>query len=120
MTQSELIDLEQQGWQALSTTAENAIEFYSRVLDHTAVMLLPGGMILNERAAIMNSMAGQPWSSFELQDMQVLQLTQDTAIVAYGVTAQRENAPSYSALISSVYARRQDGWKLAFHQQTPR
>jgi hypothetical protein len=26
----------------------------------------------------------------------------------------------YRALMSSLYVRREDGWKLAFHQQTPR
>jgi hypothetical protein len=26
---------------------------------------------------------------------------------------------SYRALVSSGYARRDDGWKMVFHQQTP-
>lgn len=39
--------------------------------------------------------------------------------MTYGVLAQRDDT-AYSALMSSVYVRRGDGWKLAFHQQTPR
>jgi hypothetical protein len=50
----------------------------------------------------------------------VLQPTADTAVVTYSVVAQREGTPEYSALMSSVYVRRATGWKLAFHQQTPR
>ena len=44
MGQSELIELEEQGWRALSSTVEAAAEFYEWVLDDTVVMLLPGGM----------------------------------------------------------------------------
>lgn len=120
MGQSELIELEEQAWRALSSTGEAAAEFYERVLDDTVVMLLPRGMVLNDRAAIVQSMSGQPWSSFELDDLRVLQPTADTAVVTYGVVAQREGATEYSALMSSVYVRRAKGWKLAFHQQTPR
>ena len=120
MAQNELFALEKQGWDALSSDGEAARVFYERVLDHTVVMLLPGGMVLDERAAIVDSMSGQPWSSYELQDMRLLQPVQDIGIVTYGVVAQR-NGQQYSALMSSVYVRREDGlWKLAFHQQTPR
>jgi hypothetical protein len=120
VAQSELIELEEQGWRALSSTGEAAAEFYERVLDHTVVMLLPGGMVLDGRATIVQSMSGQPWSSYELQDLRVLQPTEDTGVVTYGVVARRDGAPEYSALMSSVYVRRSDGWKLTFHQQTPR
>jgi hypothetical protein len=118
--QSELIELEEQGWRALSSTGEAAAEFYEQVLDDTVVMLLPGGMALDDRAAIVQSMSGQPWSSFELDDLRVLQPTTDTAVVTYGVVAQREGATEYSALMSGMYVRRASGWKLTFHQQTPR
>jgi hypothetical protein len=49
--QSELIELEEQGWRALSTAGEAAAEFYELVLDDTVVMLMPGGMVLDDRAA---------------------------------------------------------------------
>ncbi|WP_169980229.1 nuclear transport factor 2 family protein [Microbispora sp. H10836] len=119
-TQDELIALETAGWAALSSTPEAATEFYEQVLDRTVVMLLPGGMVLDDRAAIVKSMAGQPWSSHELQDARVVHLTDDTGLVTYGVVAERDGDSAYSALMSSLYVRRQDGWKLAFHQQTPR
>lgn len=118
--QSELIDLEQKGWRALSSSGEAAAEFYERVLDGAVVMLLPGGMVLDERPAIVQSMSGQPWAAYELEDLRVLQPTPDTGVVTYGVVAQREGASDYSALMSSVYVRREDGWKLVLHQQTPR
>jgi hypothetical protein len=120
MTHHELIELEEQGWRALSSTGEAAAEFYERILDDRIVMLLPGGMVLDDRATIVRSMSGQPWSSFELEDLRELHLTPDAGIVTYGVSATREGSAPYSALVSSVYFRREDGWRLAFHQQTPR
>ncbi|GAA3930080.1 hypothetical protein GCM10023085_09290 [Actinomadura viridis] len=114
------VDLERLGWQALSSTPEEATVFYERVLDDTVVMLLPGGMMLDDRTKILKSMAGQPWSSYELDDVRALSPTPDTAIVTYGVTARRDGMPDYSALVSSGYVRREDGWKMTFHQQTPR
>ena len=116
---NELLALEEQGWHALSSGGEAARAFYERVLDRTVVMLLPGGVVLDERATIIDSMSGQPWSSYELRDVRLLQPTQDTGVVIYGVMARRD-AVEYSALISSVYVRREEGWRLTFHQQTPR
>jgi hypothetical protein len=119
MADDELIALERQGWDALSSTGEAARAFYERVLDEHVVMLLPGGLILDERAAIVESMSGSPWSRHALEDVRSLRPTTDTGVVIYGVVADRDGE-GYSALVSSLYVRQRDGWKLAFHQQTPR
>jgi hypothetical protein len=119
MSQTEVIALEEQGWEALSSGGEAARASYERVLDRTVVMLLPGGLVLDDRAVIVSSMSGQPWSSYELEDLRSFQPTEDTAVVTYGVVAQR-NEQAYSALMSSVYVRRDDEWRLTLHQQTPR
>ncbi|HEV2059092.1 MAG TPA: nuclear transport factor 2 family protein [Solirubrobacteraceae bacterium] len=115
----ELTALEADGWEALSTDGAAATEFYGRVLDGAVVMLLPGGMRLTDRDAILKSMGGVPWTSFALEDPQVLGLGADGALVVYGVVAEREGA-TYSALVSSAYVRRDGAWRLAFHQQTLR
>jgi len=116
----ELINLEEYGWRALSTDAPAAAAFYRQVLDDTVVMLLPGGLVLSGREAVIDSMNGEPWSSFRLDNVRVLCPTDDVAVVVYEAVARREGTPEYSALFSSHYVRREDGWKLFFHQQTPR
>jgi hypothetical protein len=120
MAAEELVSLEEAGWRALSTSGEAAVEFYERVLDETAVMLFPGGLVIEDRDAILESMAGQPWSSYRLEDLKAFGPTPETGVVFYGVVAERGDAPAYSALVSSAYVRRHDGWKLTFHQHTPR
>jgi Domain of unknown function (DUF4440) len=117
-------DLEERGWQALATAPTDAgtaaLDFYGRVLDDTVVMLLPGGLVLDDRAAIVESMGGPPWSAYRIERLVERRPTADTALVTYGVVARRGDDPEYSALIASLYVRRDDGWRLAFHQQTPR
>lgn len=82
-------------------------------------MILPGGMILDDRAKVVESMGGSPWASFELSDERVLHLGDGSAVVAYRATAQREDGRSYTALFNSTYVRENGAWRLAVHQQTP-
>ena len=119
MAEDILTVLERQGWDALSSDGEAARAFYDRVLDEQVMMLLPGGMTLDDRATIVESMSGQPWNDYALEDLRSFEPTPGTGVVTYGVVADRDGQ-KYSALMSSVYVRREDGWKLAFHQQTPR
>lgn len=114
----DVLDLEQAGWQALAT-AGAAEEFYRRVLDDTVVFLLPGGMRVDDREAIIDSMSGAPWDWYRLDDAHVLVLADDVACVHYRAEAQRGDTPVYEALVASTYVRRPDGWRLALHQQTP-
>jgi Domain of unknown function (DUF4440) len=120
MTYHELANLEEQDWQALSSTGAAAAEFYRHVLDETASMLLPGGLLLDDRVTIITSMSAQPCSSYQLHVLRVLEPAPDMGIVVYQATARRDDAPPYSALMSSLYVRRAEGWKLAMHQQTSR
>ncbi len=114
----ELIELEEQGWRALATEGDAGRKFYEAVLREDAVMLFPGGMRIEGRARILESLGAQPWQSFRLENPQVIQLAEDTAVIVYKVTAQRKGSAPYTALISSTYVRNQR-WQLVVHQQTP-
>lgn len=119
MDADDLEALERRGWDALSTHGEAARTFYEEVLDERVLMLLPGGMVLDDRSAIVEAMSGEPWSRYELEDVRTVRPSPDVAVVTYGVVAVRDGG-EYSALMSSLYVRRDAGWRLAFHQQTPR
>jgi hypothetical protein len=114
-----LVALEHEGWEALSTSGERATDFYGQVLDEDIVMLLPGGMVIDDHEAALAAMSGQPWDSYALTDERVLLPGEGVGIVRYGVRAERSGSDPYTALVSSAYVRRPDGWRLAFHQQTP-
>lgn len=114
----ELVELEEQGWRALSTVGDAAETFYAAVLRDDAVMLFPGGMRLEGKERILQSFAAQPWETFHIEDAQVISLTANAATVAYKVTAQRKGSAPYVALVSSTYVH-DDSWQLVLHQQTP-
>ncbi|WP_152187438.1 nuclear transport factor 2 family protein [Georgenia satyanarayanai] len=112
-------ELERLGWRALSSGPDRALAFYDEVLDDDVRMLFPGGLLLAGRRQVLASMAGPPWDTHELTDLDVLEPTPDVAVVSYRVEAERAGSP-YTALVASVYVRRAGGWRLVSHQHTPR
>lgn len=59
------------------------------------------------------------WRDLKMSNRQLIQPTGDVAIISYRVDVTRPDGKPYPALVSSAYARRDDGWKLAFHQHSP-
>lgn len=114
----ELVELERQGWEALSSEGNAGREFYASVLREDAVMLFPGGMRLEGREQILQSLGTQPWQTFQLEEPRAISLSRNAATLIYRVKAQRKGSGPYAALISSTYVN-EKGWKLAVHQQTP-
>jgi hypothetical protein len=120
-TEHELIDLETRSWEVLAVGGEECAAYYDDVLDDDPVILMPGGFSLDDRDTIVESMSGPPWLEYRLEEMRVTELSPDAAVVTYGAVARRDaDGEPYSAFMNSTYARRDDGWKLAVHQQTPR
>lgn len=114
----DLLELERASWEALSSGGDAAVTFYAKVLAREVLMLLPGGLVIDDRAHVIESMRGSPWTSFELTEERVLPLTGDSAVVAYRATARRDG-DDYTALFNSTYVREGAAWRLAVHQQTP-
>lgn len=113
----DVLAIERRAWQALSTSGA-AGEFYDDVLADEVLMLLPGGLVIDDRAAVVESMGGAPWDSYELRDERVHRVSADVAVVAYAATATRGDH-TYDALFSSTYVRDGERWRLSVHQQTP-
>lgn len=64
--------------------------------------------------------AAEPWRSVAMEDVREVALGPDQIALAYRARAHRDGDPSpYEAGVTSVYARREAGWQLVLHQQTP-
>ena len=112
----ELIDLERRGWDALCTPGGPS--FYSDLMTDDAVMVFPGSvMTKQESLAAMRS--AKPWSTYRIEDPRVLRVGTGGRLVLYRAIAKRGSAEPYEALMTSIYVRRSDGWKMVFHQQSP-
>lgn len=117
--EQELIELERAAWKALCTSGEAATTFYADVLADDVLMLFPGGMVIDDRDRVIESMQGANWTSFEITHERVLPLGDAGAVLAYEATATRDGGDDYHALLNSTYVREGGAWKLALHQQTP-
>ena len=114
----DLLDLEKQGWNALTLGNEEAQKFYSSVLREDAVMVFPGGMQITGKDQILESFSPQPWSSYQIIEPSVIPITGDVKTVIYKVIAKRPNSEPYHAIISSTYVHIDDSWKMVHHQQS--
>lgn len=111
-----VVALEEEGWRALASS--DAVAWWSERLDDGALMVFPGFVATREQA-LQGMAEAPPWSWFHLDDVRVLALGDDAAVVVYSAVAQREGQPEYHALMSSTWVRRAGEWRLALHQQTP-
>lgn len=118
-TRPNLVELERQGWEALSSDPDKARAFYGSVLADDAYMLFPGEIRLVGKAQILATMGGPAWQSFEISETQTVALSDTVQAVTYKVIAQREVASPYRALICSTYVLRSSSWQLVVHQHTP-
>jgi hypothetical protein len=59
------------------------------------------------------------WKDVVLTSKGLAELTDGAAMITYECAARRKDGQPYRALVSSAYVKRPDGWKIAFHQQTP-
>ena len=114
----EIKKMELDGWRMLSTGGLAARGFYKEVLADRAVMILPGGIILENVESILDSFDSQPWDWFRIEDEKIIHLSENAYLLYYHVNAQRQSEAIYSANVSSMYIRADEGWKLIFHQQT--
>lgn len=107
---------EEDGWKALSTTGGAA--YYREHVTDDGIMVFPD-MVLSNDACIAAIERATPRAWFRIEEPRVMRLTEDSAVVTYRASAQRDAQPQDTALMSSVYVRRDGAWKLAFRQQTP-
>ena len=116
--EQELLDLERRGWDALCSST--GAEFYGEVMTDEALMVMANGAVM-ERQQVVDALANAPaWASFEMDDASVVPVGDDAAALVYRAKAYRaQDQPAFECVMTSVYVRDGDDWKLALYQQTP-
>lgn len=59
------------------------------------------------------------WLDLNVTDRHIVHAGENVTIISYRADVKRADGQPYSALVSSAYVRRANGWKLAFHQHSP-
>jgi ketosteroid isomerase-like protein len=112
----ELLALEEGFWRA----AERGRDAYAEHLADDAVHLFPGWGVTTDNERVLEAVDGSdPWETFSIEDVTLLELGEEAAALAYTAGARRAGEDEYVAAMTSVYRRDDEGWKLVIHQQTP-
>lgn len=114
--EQELFEIEQGFW-------ISGKEHFSANLDDRCILVFPQagelhGVKTRDEVAATATEANR-WRDLTMSDRHLLQATEHAAIVSYRADVTRADGQRYAALVSSVYVRRANGWKLAFHQHSP-
>lgn len=109
----ELLELEEGFWHAAGDG-----NYYMKHMAPGGLCVLPNG-VLDKDTTVSAITDAEPWQTFELSDVRVLDLGDDEAALCYRADASRGDGDGYTALISSVYTRFHGEWMLSLHQQTP-
>jgi hypothetical protein len=110
---NELFELEKNFW-------TGDAQFYRQHLadDCMVVFAEMSGVKSKEEIASMIK-EGQRWQKLDIKERGLVELADDVAILSYKASAMRANGEPFEALVSSAYVKKNGGWKMAFHQQTP-
>jgi uncharacterized protein YbaA (DUF1428 family) len=106
-----LYDLEKGFW-------TGGAEYYRRHLDAHCLTVFAEMAALMSAEQIAQSVGDHRWHDLEMTRKGCLNPAADFAIISYEAKAGKADR-SYRANVSSGYVRRGDGWRMAFHQQTP-
>lgn len=109
----ELMEIEEQFW-------TKGADYYRDMLADEFLMVLPEVGFLRRGPTIDAVAKGERWQRVTIAEPHLTRIAEGAAVLSYRAAASRDSGDTrYEALVSSVYVEHADGWKLAFHQQTP-
>jgi hypothetical protein len=112
----DVVSLEKALW------TNNPVVYKATILPEAVLVFAETGRISRDQAveAIEQENAeGRQWAEVAFADVRVSPLVTDAVLLQYRATGRWKHQVSpIAVLASSVYVRRDNEWKLAFHQQT--
>jgi hypothetical protein len=114
--QEQLLTTERELW------TNNPIVYRDTLLPE-AVLVFPETDVIARDAAVeaikQENVEGRRWAEVRMEQVHTVRLSEGAVLLTYRVVARWEHeAAAIVARASSVYVRRNDCWRLAFHQQT--
>jgi hypothetical protein len=103
---------------------KNDADLYRDNLVEEALLVFPETGAIDRTFALdairIENAAGSRWADVKFEDVHAVALVPEAAVLTYRVTARwAHETTEMTALASSVYVRRNGGWKVALHQQSP-
>jgi hypothetical protein len=114
--EEQLVAIERKLWK------NDAKLYEANVVPEALLVFAETGVITRDVAvdAIRTENAeGRRWAEVDVNDVRLLPLGKDAALLTYKATARWEgDITNMVALCTSAYVLRNNAWKLALHQQT--
>ncbi len=83
-------------------------------------MVLATGEVMDRESVATSLEQAPPWRTYDINDVRMIRTGSDSATLVYLGTAYREEEePAFVGVMSSVYRRLDDEWRLVLYQQTP-
>jgi hypothetical protein len=113
----ELMELERAGWASLCDGTGD--DFYGRTMSGDGLMVLANGTVMSRDDVVAALGQAPPWSSYEMDDVRVVPIGNDSAALVYVGTGHRDGEDEpFVGVMSSVYVKREGQWQLVLYQQT--
>lgn len=112
------IELEHAGWASLCDGSGS--EFYGQTMTADGLMVLANGEVMSRDDVIDALRNAPPWESYSIDGLRTIEISADVNALVYTGTGRRDDGSAFVAVMTSVYVRREDDWKLALYQQTAR
>lgn len=110
----DLLELERAFWTGDS-------EFFVSHTDDSCLVAFPQmAQLMNRGELAATAGSGNRWRDLQMTVKGVIDPSPEIFIFSYEASAVRSTGERYSALVSTGYVKRVDGWKMMFHAQTPR
>jgi hypothetical protein len=113
----ELLTLEHAGWSALCDGTAGS--FYREHMTPDGVMVVADGSVMTRDEVALALRSSPSWQSYEIDVPRMVRIGDDARALIYRGTGHREGEPPFVAMMTSVYVRDGEDWKLALYQQTP-
>ena len=97
--------------------AGSAGDAYRRHLADDALVIVPGHVL--DRSSTIDAMEASPgWDEYSIDGSRLLEVDEQAAVISYTFKGRRGD-DRYAAILTSLYAKRGEDWRLVLHQQTP-
>ena len=114
---ADLLVLERRGWAALCDGT--AAGFYGEVMADDGLMVLADGSVMDRDAVVAALAQSPPWARHEIDDVRPVAAGDGAALVYTGRAWREEDGEPFTAVMTSLYVRDGDRWRLALYTQTP-
>lgn len=105
--------------EALEATKNADSDFYENYLDKDALAIVPAGVF--DKNAIVQQMGSSQsaFRSLSVNDTKAVALSPESGFVTYKAVFEKPDKTTFEVFVTTIYAKRDGGWKGILYQQTP-